>query len=371
MKVIHVYKDYYPPIRGGIENHINLLCQQQKKSMDVEVLVANRKARTELEIIDKIRVYKVAQFGRFLSAPITPSFHRWLNRITGDIYHFHHPNPTAELAYLLAKPKGKLVLTYHSDIVRQAVLMPIYRPFLFRFLDKVDRILVTSQNYLDSSPILQKYKDKCSIVPLGIDLLQFQVTEDIQQKADKIKQAFKQPIILFAGKLRYYKGVHILLQTMLKVQNAHLIIIGTGPKLLEWKELTARLGLQGKVTFLGEVDDSHLVAYLYACDMFCLPSQLRSEAFGAVQLEAFACSKPVVSTNLATGVPFVNQNEKTGLVVEPDSSDALAIAINRLLANPDWAKQLGIAGRLRVKSEFSIEKIAAQILTIYQQIMVK
>ena len=371
MKVVHVYKDYYPPIRGGIENHINLLCQQQKKVMEVEVLVANRKTRTELELIDKIKVYKVAQFGRFLSAPITPSFHRWLNRITADIYHFHHPNPTAELAYLRAKPKGKLVLTYHSDIVRQSAIMPFYRPFLFRFLDKIDRILVTSKNYLNSSPILQKYKDKCSIVPLGIDLAQFKLTSDIEQNIAKIKQEYPLPIILFTGKLRYYKGVHILLQAMLKILNAHLIIIGTGPKQLEWQELAAQLGLQGKVTFLGEVDDSDLVAYLYACDIFCLPSQLRSEAFGAVQLEAFACSKPVVSTNLATGVPFVNQNEKTGLVVEQNSPDALAEAINRLLANPDWAKQLGEAGRHRVEQEFTIENISAQINTIYQQIMVK
>ncbi|MCX7919516.1 MAG: glycosyltransferase [bacterium] len=371
MKVVHVYKDYFPPIRGGIENHINLLCQQQKQYFQVEVLVANRKSRTELETIDGITVYKIAQLGRILSAPITPSFHRWFNRLAADIYHFHHPNPTAELAYLSAKPKGKLVLTWHSDIVRQAVFMPVYRPFLYRFLNKVDRILVTSQNYLDSSPILQNYKTKCSIVPLGIDLTQFKLTPRIERNIAEIKRQYPNPIILFVGKLRYYKGVHILIHAMQQVHHAQLLIIGSGPKQLEWQELTAQLGLQGKVTFLGEVDDSELVAYLYACEIFCLPSHLRSEAFGAVQLEAFACGKPVVSTNLATGVPFVNLHEKTGLVVEPNSPDALADAINRLLTNPDWAKQLGEAGRRRVEQEFTIEKIAAQINAIYQQIMLK
>ncbi|MDI6782762.1 MAG: glycosyltransferase [bacterium] len=371
MKVVHVYKDYFPPIRGGIENHLHLLCQQQKKMLEVEVLVANRKARTETEIIDGINVTKIAQFGRFLSAPLTPLFHRWLKRIPADIYHFHHPNPTAELAYLIAKPKGKLVVTYHSDIVRQAVVMPIYRPFLNRFLESADRILVTSQNYLDSSEILQNYKAKCVIVPLGIDLNPFKLTDEIERTVAAIKQEYHQPIILFAGKLRYYKGVHLLIQAMLKIKDAQLIIIGSGPKQLEWQELTAQLGLQGRVTFLGEVDEPTLVAYLYASVLFCLPSHLRSEAFGAVQLEAFACGKSVVSTKLSTGVPFVNQNEQTGLVVEPNSPDALADAINRLLANPDWAKQLGETGLKRVEQEFTIEKISAQVQAIYQQIMIQ
>ena len=373
MKILQVYKDYFPPIRGGIEGHINLLANMLvQRGHEVEVLVSNRKCKYEAENIDGINVIKVPQLNRIASAPFNYSLFFWLKKVgeSADILHFHLPNPTAVMSYLISGLKKKTVATYHSDIVRQRKLALLYRPFLKCFLNRIDRILATSPNYVDSSKILPQYKSKCQVLPLGVPLSRFTSRADIQLKVDLLRQAHSTRIILFIGKFRYYKGLHVLIEAMKQVKGK-LLLIGEGYLEEDLKRQVAAIQLDGKVTFLGELSDDDATAFLQACDIFVLPSIERSEAFGIVQLEAMACSKPVICTELGTGTTYINQHQKTGIVVEPNNPEALANAINLLFDKPELRARYGRAGFNRVVNHFSADTMIDNLIEVYDTCLSK
>ena len=367
MRVLHVYKDYYPPTVGGIETHIHALATGMSRNHDISVLICNTRGSTETHTIEGIHVTKVACFGRLLSNPLSPTFPLWLRRQKVDILHFHLPLPTAVVAYLLSRPRGRLVATYHSDIVRQSWAMGLYGPIQKLFLKKAARIIVTSPNYLESSIPLRPHQAKCVVVPLGIDLSIFQATDAVIQRAGEIREQYGPRIVLFVGKLRHYKGLTYLLTAMKNVQ-ARLIVAGAGPFGSQLRAQTQRDGIADRVHFLGDIEREKLPPYYYACDVFCLPSILRSEAYGLVQLEAAACGKPVVSTALNSGVPFVNQHEKTGLVVPPRAPEALADGLNRLLRNRSMSEEMGQFAKQRAFDEFSLEKMIARVEEVYREL---
>lgn len=367
MKILQVNKLYYPHI-GGVENSVRDLVQGIKEKVQVNVLVANTSFSTRREKIDGVDVIKVASLGRFRSAPLTPTFGLWLRRLKSDIYHFHFPFPTGELAYLWARPEGKLVVTYHSDIIRQKFLLRFYAPYLKKFLAAADRVIASSPNMVEHSPFLQEIAKKCRVVPFGIDVKQFRLTQEIREKVRLLRVKYGKKAIFFLGRLIYYKGLEYLIVAMKEV-DANLIIAGSGPLESELKRIVKEEGLRRKIDFVGELKDAELPAYYHACDVFALPAVERSEAFGIVQLEAQACGKPVVSTNLKTGVPFVNLDGITGLVVSPRSSTALADALNKLLKNDELRLRLGTQAKKRVEKEFTREVMAERILRVYEEVM--
>ncbi len=369
MRILQVYKDYYPPVRGGVEGHINLLANGLKKRDNyVEVLVSNTRRKLETEIIDSIKVTKVPQITRVASAPLNYSLYYWIKQIgiNFDVLHFHLPNPTAVISFLISGLKKKTVVTYHSDIVRQRRLATLYRPFLISFLNNVDWIIPTSPDYVESSNTLCKYKHKCHVVPLGVDLSRFNRPSHEELNQDLLKQIHGDRMILFIGKFRYYKGLHVLFEAMNQV-DGKLLLIGEGYLEEELKKKVAVDGLVNKVEFLGELSNRKVNAYLKACDVFVLPSVQRSEAFGIVQLEAMACGKPVVCTDLGTGTTYVNQHQKTGIVVAPDDPLDLAQAINFLLDNPKVRFKFGQAGSERVKKYFTADRMVDDIIALYEK----
>jgi rhamnosyl/mannosyltransferase len=367
--VLHIYKDYYPPVIGGIEKHINEVAQGTKDEFEVRVLVANTRPRTEIREIQGIPVIKAASLGRIASAPICPTFPRLLKTYAADILHFHCPNPTGDIAYLLAKPEGKVIVTYHSDVVRQTWAMFAYGLLLRRFLKKADIILPTSPNYVDSSPYLSRVREKCTPVPLGIDTARFEKTPVIQARSEEIRKSARgEPIILFVGRLRYYKGLHFLIQAMPLV-DAHLFIVGSGSEENAIRKQIRLFKVMDRVTLTGAVKDEELAAYYHAADVFCLPSYLRSEAYGLVQLEAMACGVPIVSCDLKTGVPFVNQDGRTGIIVPCGSPSKLASALNTLLNDDALRRRLGEQARERVLAEFDISLMIRRIKDAYRRVL--
>ncbi|NQU74541.1 MAG: glycosyltransferase, partial [Candidatus Omnitrophica bacterium] len=311
-EILQVGKFYYP-VKGGVENHLYLLCNEIKRDYKTEVLVANEGFKGYSELVNGVKVRRLMNFGRLFSMSFCPSMALWLRKIKTKIIHVHLPNPLADFSYLLARPRGKLLVMYHSDVVRQKMLLPLYRPILFSLLRRAEVIIATSQNYIDSSYILKKFRDKCVVVPLGIELERFKLTDHIQEKVKSIHKRFREDILLFVGRLVYYKGLEYLIEAMQDIP-AHLIIIGTGPLEKKLNKMVKGLGLEGKITFLYNISDEDLPAYYHASQAFILPSIERSEAFGIVQLEAMACGKPVISTRLSSGVPFVNLDGETGIV---------------------------------------------------------
>jgi len=372
LKVLQVYKDYYPPVIGGVEGHINLIANGLKqRGMNVEVLVSNTCARLQIEEIEGIRVTKAPQLGRFASAPLNATFSSWVRKLgkRADIIHFHFPNPTGEISSLLAGLRGKVVVTYHSDIVRQARMAKLYAPFMRAFLSRADLIMATSPNYVRSSEILGDFQDKCRIIPFGIDLRRFEYTPETAKAVHAVRRTYGPEIILFVGRFRYYKGLYMLIEAM-KLARGKLLLIGSGPM---DKELKCRVAedpeMSGRIFFLGALSDQQVAAYLHACDLFVLPSIVRSEAFGIVLLEAMACAKPLISTELGTGTSFVNQHRETGLVVPPNNPTALAHAINFLLANPAIRARYGEAARKRVEAHFSVDKMVEALVDLYGEVL--
>jgi glycosyltransferase involved in cell wall biosynthesis len=367
-RVLHIYKDYYPPVLGGIEKHINLVCNGIADQFDVRVLVANRARGTARETIGEIPVVKASCWGRLASAPVCPSFPRLIKEWPADILHFHLPNPTGDLAWMLSRPQGKIAITYHSDIVRQKWAMAAYGPFLRRFLRRADAIMPTSPNYIESSPWLREVREKCTVVPLGIDLSTFADSPERQTRAGEIRRRYGKPIVVFVGVLRYYKGLRFLIEAM-KDLDAACLIIGNGP---ERPQLAAQIpdsSSTEKIFLLGDLDDSTLADHLQAADLFCLPAHLRAEAYGLCQIEAMACGLPVVSCNLDTGVPYVNLDGETGLLCRPADPASLQAALRRLLDDEALRRSLGENARRRALDQFSSSLMIDRVKQVYRALL--
>jgi len=370
MKVVQVNKLYYPFV-GGVEKVVYDISNEIKNSVDVEVLVCNTENKLVKEEIEDVKVTRTASLGIYFSMPVSLSFPKYLRSYDADIYHFHFPFPLADISYMLGrKIKGKVVVTWHSDIVKQKLMLKFYGPILRRFLKKhADVILATSPQLIESSPFLSEVKDKCKVVPLGIDVDKYKITETVNQNVDKIHEKYGDNLILFVGRLIYYKGVEYLVRAMENVSKGKLLIVGEGKLKDELISLTKELNLEDKIEFLGKASDEELISYYHACDLFVLPSIAKSEAFGLVQLESMACGKPVISTNLPTGVPFVNENGKTGIVVEPENSAQLSEAINELMNDDNKRQQYGQYAKDRVEKVFTREKMAENVLDIYKELL--
>jgi len=371
LRVLHVYKDYYPPVLGGIEGHINILAKGLlRRGVEVEVLVSNTRATLERQNIDGVPVTRIPQLGRFASAPLNATFPLWLRRLKKkfDIIHFHFPNPTGEMSYLVSGLGCQIVTTYHSDIVRQAKLGKIYSPFMHGFLS-CSRVLITSsRNYQESSRILSRYREKCRVIPFGVDLERFDAARKKIGEISSIRKRFGPFIVLFVGRFRYYKGLDVLVRAMQRVKGK-LLLLGGGPMENDLREMVRRTGTEDRVFFLGELSDDEVTTHLHACDIFVLPSTFRSEAFGIVLLEAMACSRPVISTQLGTGTTYVNQDGKTGLVIPPHDAPALAEAIDFFRMNPDMGRKMGEAGRERVESLFTVDRMVEEVLQVYRDVL--
>lgn len=365
MKVLQVNK-FYSPFIGGVEKHVQDLAESLLGKVDVEVLVANTKHQKIKEKVNGVSVTRIPSWGIVKSAPVAPGFYRAFKQIPADIYNLHFPNPFGEIGYLAAGAPGKLAVTYHSDVVRQKTLLRFYSPIIKKLLKRADVIFVSSPNMIGTSPWLQPVKEKCLVVPFGIDAAPFRINDKVSSGAAAIRQKYGSPLVLFLGRLIYYKGLKYLVEAMRTI-DAHLLIVGTGVLEEELRSQVEKLGIGERVHFIGEAADAELPAYFHACDIFVLPSIANSEAFGFVQLEAHACGKPVVSTNLPTGVPYANLNGVTGLIVPPKDSVALANAINRLLKDNVLREKLGSQAKARVENDFSREALSDAVLDIYKR----
>jgi glycosyltransferase involved in cell wall biosynthesis len=364
MRILHIYKDYYPVV-GGIENHIKLLAEAQAATgHDVTVLVTNRTHDTTEALLNGVRIIKVGRMATLASTPISLRLFSRLASLRSDISHLHFPYPPGELAHLWFGKSKHTIISYHSDIVRQVNLLRIYKPFMLRVLKKCDRIIVSSQAYLDSSRVLPAFKSKCVVIPYGIN--QFPLQQVNEAAVSSLRKRFGPgPLLLFVGVLRYYKGLQFLIEAMRQI-HATLLIVGEGPQGEVLHQQTCQLNLENKVYFCGRVSDEGLPAYYQAADCFVLPACERSEAFGLVQVEALACGIPIVSTELGTGTSYVNLNGVSGLVVPPKNPTALTVSINRILGDSTLHQQLALGARNRALL-FQKERMLNQIERLYEE----
>lgn len=375
IRVLQVNKLYYP-VTGGIERVVQQLAEGLCEDTDTKVLVCRRKGRTIVEQIAGIEVTRASSMGMLSSLPLSVSFLWKFRRMAKDrdIIHIHMPFPLGDLACFLSGYKGRVILWWHSDIVRQKKLMKLYRPLMEWLLRRADCIVVATQGHIDGSKYLKPYQEKCRIIPFGVDLKiekeadrwyeEGRLLERSEEKPDAVK-------FLFVGRLVYYKGCRTMIEAFVQAAKGNsriqLDIVGTGSLEPELKKQTEELGLTDRIYFHADVSDDELIQYFKECDVFVLPSLQRSEAFGLVQIEAMAFGKPVINTKLPSGVPYVSLHGETGLTVEPGNTAELAEAMQYLAEHPAERCRMGERARVRMEEQFRMDKMLKRVLQLYEE----
>lgn len=362
MRVLHVGK-FYPPHHGGMERVVETLCQATRGIVDNRVLVARATGPTVEEDVNGVHVTRVATIGAAGSVHVAPAFASRLRHAEADLIVLHEPNPWALLSYAIARPAAPLAIWYHSDVVRPALQYALfYAPLARTAYRHARRFVVSSPPLGVHAAPLAPYQSRVRVIPFGIDPAPWQSTGGDAAPGDE-------PFLFFAGRHVEYKGVDVLLRALAGTRT-RAVIAGDGPRRAAWEQLSQELGIASRVTFTGDISDTELRRLMRACAAFVLPSITRAEAFGYVQLEAMAAGKPVISTDVPSGVSWVNEDMRTGLVVHAGDPVSLRTAIERVMADPAWRAQLGAAGRARVEAEFTIERLRERLRAFYEELAV-
>jgi rhamnosyl/mannosyltransferase len=332
--------------------------------MKVRILVWGDGTQRQEILEEGFKVTKLPNRLNIAGAPLSTAIFSEMRKSSETIVHVHWPNPSAALAYLAMARHKHLVVTWHSDVIRQRLLSRAFAPLLKRFLALSEAIIVTSPNYLESSETLSAFRDRCCIIPLGIESREPRPRE--LEEARRIRETYGDRIVLTVGRLVYYKGLTHIIRAMREVRGT-LIIVGEGPLRNELERQARMSNLTGRVVFVGEAQD--VLPYYHACDVFALPSVARSEAFGIVQLEAMAAGKPVINTAISSGVPFVSVDGLTGTTVPPGDVAALANALNLLLDDQTLRSAYGRAAEGRVREVFGLDEMVRKTLGVYRSLV--
>jgi glycosyltransferase involved in cell wall biosynthesis len=369
MRVLHVFKTYYPDSLGGVEQVIRQLSTATTQmGLSNRIFTLSRQAGVIPLLHDGATVIVRAQtHWEIASTPMSLNaasvFREEVRQ--ADLVHYHYPWPFGDVLHLIAGLSKPAVLTYHSDVVRQRLLMHIYKPVLGRFFANLQAIVPTSPNYLQSSPLLQQYRDKTTIIPIGLD--EDSYPKSTPERTRYWRKELGQDFFLFIGVLRYYKGLHILLNACIDNKN-RVVIVGAGPVAADLKKQALRLGLTN-VKFLGAVSDEDKVALLGLCRAVIFPSHLRSEAFGVTLLEGAMYGKPLISSEIGTGSSYVNIDGVTGLVVPPNDPIALRNAMQYMEMNAELAAEMGRRARERFDTLFTAGQMAQSYVNLYKQVL--
>ncbi len=351
-----------------MERVVQTLCSVARDRLENRVLAFSRGTSTIEEMVDGVRVTRVATFGQAGSVPVAPAFAAHLRRARADVMILHEPNPWALLSLAVARPRIPLAIWFHSDVVRPWLQYRVfYAPLARPAYDRAVRFVVSSPALGGTSAALAPYRGRIAVIPFGIDAAAWEADDATRERAAALRSAARRPIVLFVGRLVPYKGIDVLLAATAPLA-VRLVIAGDGPMAGSWKRLAAANAARADVEFTGPLTDGEVKARLHSADVLVLPSITSAEAFGVVQLEAMATGTPVVSTAVASGVSWVNRHEETGLVVPPGDPLSLRLALERLLSDSSLRSRFGAAGIARVGSEFSLPALADRLVALCEAV---
>jgi len=370
VKILHVYRTYFPDTQGGLEEVIRQVCRNtvdfgvQSRVFTLSTDLGMSMIEREEAVVSRFhRSFEVASCGISLSA--LSGFRQLVD--WADVVHYHFPWPFADFLHFAGRVNKPSLVTYHSDIVRQKFILRLYQPLMRKFLKQVDVIVPTSQNYFATSNELGRYSEKVEVIPIGINPdVHPKVSE---QEVDAARAHVGQGFFLFVGVLRYYKGLHILLDALCGT-SLRCVIVGAGPVENELKRNAASLGLKN-VQFLGYVDDADKVALMKLCRAVVFPSHLRSEAFGVTLVEGAMHGKPLISTEIGTGTSYINIDGVTGIVVPPSDAKDLREAMLRLDSDKKLAERMGRAARERYDTLFTGRLMGERYASLYARLISK
>jgi len=359
-----------PDTIGGIEQVINQIARGTVSHGVVSDILSltDRKADKTIEV-DGHLVHRCRSNFEVASTPFSISAFTRFRQLAkeADLIHFHFPYPFADIVHLISGIKKPTVVSYHSDIVKQKHLLKLYNPLQNYFLGSVDHIVAASPNYLASSKVLSRFKNKCSVIPYGLDKNSY--PEASSEKIRYWSEKFGQHFFLFVGVLRYYKGLHVLVEAA-KGTDYPIVIVGSGPVEDDLKKQAAKLGVNN-IYFVGQQSDEDKVALLNLCYAFVFPSHLRSEAFGISLLEAAMYGKPLISCEIGTGTTYINIDKETGVVTPPSDPAAFRVAMDYLWNNPEQATAMGKRAKERYCNIFTASMMSQSYVSLYKKLLDK
>jgi len=365
MKILHIYRTCYPETKGGLEQAIRYICKGSSARGVTNTILTLGSENKEYSfegynIIVIKKDFEISSNG--FSFKLIKKF-RELTK-THDIIHYQYPWPTGDLLSLFSVNKPSLV-SYQSDIVKQKILKKFYWPLEQYFLSKVDCIIASSPQYAQTSENLLRYKEKVDVIPLAIDEASCPEVKD--ECLDSWRQRVGNNFFLFVGVLRYYKGLQFLLEAS-KLNGLPVVIAGDGPERKNLEIYIAEHKLTN-VKMVGFISEDDKVALHHLSKAFIFPSHLRSEAFGISLLEAQLYSKPIISCDIGTGSSYVNIDNETGLVVEPENATSLSNAMITIDADQQLAEKLGKKAKVRFDNHFTMERYADNYINLYNELL--
>jgi len=361
MKII-IVTPYFPPHIGGAENSAYQIAKGLKEGYNWEIVVITsnyEKRERKEEIIDGMKIYRLPFWFKISNTPINPmwlfSIRKILREERPDIIKTHSPVPfISDITFLIAG-KIPLVMTYHSGsmIKPSSIWNPLiflyellFLPMLFR---KSKKIICTSPDFMRRN--LKKYKDKANLVTPGVDTKVFKPS--IEKSTNDV---------LYVGRIEKHsdwKGIRYLIEAISIVKqikpDISLRLVGSGDRVDYFKMYSQEFGINKNVKFVGSKIKNELLLEYQSSKVIVLPSITDSEQLPNVLLEAMACKKPVIASNVG-GITYAIDNGKNGLIVPPKDPQALADAIIKILTNPQLAKKMGEEGYEKVIKNFTWEK---------------
>jgi rhamnosyl/mannosyltransferase len=368
MKILHIYKTYYPEDRGGISRVISQLANNGEDfGFKSEVFTFSKNPSPQIITFEKHRVTRTKTNITLASTPMSFSALKLFRKKVEecDIVHYHYPYPFGDFLKLFCARNKPSVVTYHSDIVKQRYLKYLYFPLEKWFLKSATAIVYTSPNIRETSKNLRLHKEKSSLICLG--LAQHSLVGKKEAENSRLFEDLSRPFVLFVGYLRTYKGIDVLLEAADKV-NCDLVIAGDGESIEEYRR-KVRTDKLNNVHLVGPVTEREKKTLILKSSGVVLPSITPNEAFGVILLEAAMQKKPLISTELGTGTSFVNKHEITGLVVSPNCINELASAINFIIENPKDAQRMGEEARKRYLRYFTAEPMCREYARVYRHIL--
>lgn len=370
MRVLHVFRTYYPDSDGGIQRAVDHLCAATSTlGVSNHVFALSPRPAPKPQRRGRAIVHQCRRHLELASCSISlgwPSLFQRLAR-RADIIHYHFPWPFADILHLGLGRHRPALVTYHSDIVRQQRLALLYRPLMRRFLQGMNAIVATSPQYVRTSRVLQSVEpSRLRVIPLGLDEGRYPKVSG--HKIAEWRARVGEGFFLFVGVLRYYKGLPVLLEA-LRDRPHRAVIVGSGPMEEVLKQQAQRLAVSDRITFTSQLPDEDKLALLYLCRALVFPSDQRSEAFGVSLIEAAMMARPMITAEIGTGTSFVNQDGETGFAVTPGDPAALASAMDRLASDPALARRFGNAARVRFEACLTNADYGAAYAGVYQDVI--
>lgn len=368
MRVLHFYKTYLSETVGGIEHVMFELCESgAQHGIESQVLTLSANPTPAVIPFGTHEVHRARLDVQLASTGFSYSVFKQFRELAAeaDVVNYHFPWPFMDVVHFLSGLNKPSVVTYHSDIIRQKHLLKLYQPLMSRFLASADRIVAASPNYLHTSDVLKNFPEKTRVIPYGLNKAAYPKTDT--ERMARWRERLGERFFLFVGVMRYYKGLHILIEA-LKDIDYPVVIVGAGPLETELHAQAAALGLRN-LHFVGRLDDEDKAAVLELSYAIVFPSHLRSEAFGISLLEGAMYGKPMISSEIGTGTSYINIHGETGLVVPPSNPPAFREAMRTLWENPAQAAAMGAKAEARYRKLFTADEMGRQWNELYQELL--